>query len=207
MLVRRTLLTALLCCAGLAAQVKVEGPVIIFIGAPGSGKSTQAAITAKAFKLPVISAESMIRNNKLAFQRAEEIGITGMEPRTDPVMNQVFAALLKREDYAKGFVLDGYPATNGHADFIAGLVKSGQLPKPVVLQLDVTDDTSLKRSQREPGFDKVRFDQLLKDYHREFDMVRAYFPEANIIAIKGDKKPQAVSKEIKTALQQNLSKQ
>lgn len=191
----------------MAAQVKVAGPVIIFIGAPGSGKSTQAAVTAKAFKLPVISAESMIRNNKLAFQRAAEIGISGMEPRTDPVMNQVFAALLKRDDYAKGFVLDGYPATNGHSDFIASLVKSGQLPKPVVLQLDVSDDTARKRSQQEPGSDPAKVEQLLKDYHREFDMVRAYFPEANIIAINGDKKPRAVSKEIKTALQQNLQKQ
>jgi adenylate kinase len=207
MLVRKALISSLVCCAGLAAQVRVAGPVIIFIGAPGSGKSTQAAITAKAFKLPVISAESMIRNNKLAFQRAEEIGISGMEPRTDPVMNQVFAALLKRDDYAKGFVLDGYPATNGHAQFIASMVQSGQLPNPVTLQLDVSDDTSRKRSQQEPGYDPAKFDQLLKDYHREFDMVRAYFPNATIIAVQGDKKPQAVSKEIKTALEQNIQKQ
>lgn len=207
MLVRRALFTSLVFCAGLAAQMKVTGPVIIFIGAPGSGKSTQAAITAKTFKLPVISAESMIRNNKIAFQRAEEIGISGMEPRTDPVMNQVFAALLKRDDYSNGFVLDGYPATNGHAQFIASMVERGLLPKPVALQLDVSDDTARKRSQQEPGFDPAKFDQLLKDYHREFDMIRAYFPTADIIAIQGDKKPQAVSKEIKTALQQNLQKQ
>jgi adenylate kinase family enzyme len=207
MLFRGAFLSSVVLCAAMAAQVKVAGPFIIFIGAPSSGKSTQAAITAKAFKLPVISAEDMIKHNQVAFQRAQEIGITGIPPREDPVMNQIFSALLKRDDYAKGLVLDGYPATNGHAQFLADLVQKGQLPKPVVLQLDVSDDTARKRAEQEPGFNADNFAQLLKDYHREFDMVRAYFPDATIIAIQGDKKPAAVSKEIKTALSGSLQKQ
>jgi adenylate kinase len=206
MVVRRLIPLALLAAACLPAQQKIQGPVIVFIGAPSSGKSTQAAIAAKAYGIPIISAEQMIRDNAQAFQAAQQPGITGILPRTDPLMNQIFAKRLEWSDVAKGFVLDGYPATNGHCDFIASLVQKGQLPNPVVLQLDVSDSVARKRGEKELGFNPDKFDQLLKDYHREMDMVKAYFPQATIIPIKGDKKVQDVSKEVKAALDQNLKK-
>ena len=44
-------------------------------------------------------------------------------------------------------------------------------------------------------------EQELKDYHREFDFVRDYFPETDIRTVDGTKKVDAVAKEIAKLLQ------
>ncbi len=109
-------------------QPFVNGPVIIFMGPPASGKSTQAKMVAQTLKLPVLSAEEMIAANPKALSTRP--GITGIDPRTDPALNSLFEAAIASETYRGGLIVDGYPATKDHIDHLRMLVTGGRLPSP-----------------------------------------------------------------------------
>ena len=129
----------------LGAEHKIEGPLVLLIGPPGSGKSTHGAKVAKKWRLPLVSVEDLIEENQDVIQKLRKSGIKGIEPETDPVLNQLFEERLKRGDLAKGAVLDGYPSTKDHGDFLAKMVQTGQLPNPVIIQLEIPDEEVRKR--------------------------------------------------------------
>ena len=201
-------LAALACIlvGALGAEQKIEGPLVLLIGPPGSGKSTQGARVAKKWGLPLVSVEKLIADNQDAIRKLRASGVTGIEPETDPVINQFFAERLKRGDLTKGAVLDGYPSTKDHGDFLTRMVQAGQLPDPVVIQLEISDEEVRKRMAKVPGSNMESVEQRLKDYHREMDMVRLYFPNADITSVDGSKKPKKVNKDINKLLKSKLKK-
>ena len=190
----------------LGAEHRIEGPLVLLIGPPGSGKSTQGAKVAKKWRLPLVSVEDLIEENQDVIQKLRKSGIKGIEPETDPVLNQLFEERLKRGDLAKGAVLDGYPSTKDHGDFLAKMVQTRQLPNPVVIQLEIPDEEVRKRMAKVSGSNMESVEQRLKDYHREMDMVRLYFPNADITTIDGSKKPKKVRKKINKLLKSKLKK-
>jgi adenylate kinase family enzyme len=80
------------------AQAKVDGPVVMFIGPPGSGKSTQAPAAARLLNLPVVSVDELIEANKATFEKIRRSGVSGMEPQSDPVLNRLFQERLEKGD-------------------------------------------------------------------------------------------------------------
>src|SRR5689334_6768801 len=103
----RSLLSAFLLCALALAQPKVEGPVVLFVGPPGSGKSTQAAAASRLLKVPIVSVEDLIAANQAEFAKIRRSGIAGMEPHSDPLLNRLFMARLEKGDLSHGLILDG----------------------------------------------------------------------------------------------------
>jgi len=186
---------SILFAAAAVGQPLVNGPAIIFMGPPASGKSTQAKMVAQTLKLPVLSAEEMIAANPKALSTRP--GITGIEPRTDPALNGLFEAAIASETYRGGLIVDGYPATKDHIDHLRMLVTGGRLPSPVILQFDIPDEELRKRLGKKAD---NRFEQLLKDYHREIDMFSVYFPAATVIHVDGTGKPALVNKRVEDAL-------
>jgi adenylate kinase len=189
-----------LCSTLSLAQQLVSGPVVILLGPPGSGKTTQAAEAAKYLKVPVVAVADLIRDHTAELQKARRSGITGMEPETDPLLNQFFEARLKRGDLSGGMVLDGYPNTKDHADFASKLVGSGVISKAIILHLQVPDDVVRKRLAGKDGKLSASVEQRLKDYHRETTALKVYFPNAEIVDIDGTKSRSAVSKAMVAAL-------
>jgi len=189
-----------------AGQQLVTGPIVIFLGAPGSGKTTQATVTAKELNVPIISAAEMVKENAAELKKAQTPGITGIEPETDPLLNKFFEARLQRGDVSKGMILDGYPNTKDHADFVAKLVASGVISKPIIINLNVPDDVVRKRLAGKEGQLSTSVEQRLKDYHREMAAIEIYFPAAGITTIDGTKKPKAVTNDISAILKARLGK-
>ena len=136
-------------CALLGAQSMTTGPLVVFIGPPSSGKSTQTAEAAKSLSLPIISAEQLIRDNFDYFKKLRQTPIAGMDPRSDPALNKFFAKRLEQGDIRSGFILDGYPATKDHADYLGDLVEKGKLPNPLVVQLKIPDGEVRKRARKQ----------------------------------------------------------
>ena len=100
-------------------------------------------------------------------------------------------------------LLDGYPATKNHADFLSEVVSKKGLTKPLILLLDVPDEVVRQRLKDQ---DPQQVEQDLKDYHREMDFIAVYFPQADIAKVDGDQRPDAVFGEIQQTLDQRLKK-
>ena len=92
---------------------------IIFLGAPGAGKGTQAEKVADAYAIPTVSTGNMIRE---ALKNGTEMGLKAkafiesgaLVP--DDVVIGIIKERLAKDDCGKGFILDGFPRTIPQAE-------------------------------------------------------------------------------------------
>jgi len=182
-----------------AWTLNAAGPLVVLIGAPGSGRATQAAILAKDSGMAVISADELIARNRDQFERFKRPEIHGVDVHLDPALNGLVEEALRKADLSKGIVLCRYPATKTQGDYLSEVRDKLGLPKALVIHLRVSDEVARTRLEKEnvPAAD---IDQQLKDYHRELDFVRIYFPQADIHDVDGNKSRNTVAKEIRKLL-------
>ena len=92
---------------------------IIFLGAPGAGKGTQAEFASERFAIPAISTGAIIRA-----AIAEETP-TGLKAKAviekgnlvpDEVVIEIIKDRLAKDDCQNGFILDGFPRTVPQAE-------------------------------------------------------------------------------------------
>lgn len=67
----------------------------------------------------------------------------------------------------------------------------------MVIRLLLPDDAVRERLKQESPED---IEQQLKDYHREIDFVRLYFPQADIHDVEAAKSPAEVAEEVRKVL-------
>ena len=63
----------------------------------------------------------------------------------DDLVNKMLAQRTGRPDCRNGFLLDGYPRTVPQAEYLDGLITERNLPKPIILHLDVPMDALIGR--------------------------------------------------------------
>ena len=101
---------------------------IIFLGAPGAGKGTQAEIFSARLGIPTISTGNILR---AAIQAGTEVGLQAkaLIDAGQLVPDQVILAIVKErlshDDCAKGFILDGVPRTLAQAQAMELLGRVG----------------------------------------------------------------------------------
>ena len=95
------------------------GLKLIFLGAPGAGKGTQAEILSAKLSIPTISTGNILR------AAIKEGTKTGLEAKSymdagklvpDSVIIGIVSQRLEQPDCAHGFILDGVPRTIGQAE-------------------------------------------------------------------------------------------
>jgi len=121
---------------------------IILLGAPGSGKGTQAKKMTTSFAIPQISTGDMLRE---AVKNGTEMGRKakvfmdqgGLVP--DDVVIGIVRDRLREKDCDKGFILDGFPRTIPQAQALDRAVK--ELGKEItsVLSLEVDEEEIMER--------------------------------------------------------------
>jgi adenylate kinase len=121
----------------------------VLLGAPGSGKGTQAERLALALHVPAISTGEMLRQAVAAGTdlggRVEGVMAAGALV-DDGLMAEVVAERLARPDAAGGFLLDGYPRTPDQADTLDHLLDSAGSRLDAVVLLDVPEDVVVRRA-------------------------------------------------------------
>jgi adenylate kinase len=121
---------------------------IVFMGAPGSGKGTQAQRLVKHFGIPQISTGDILRRHLSEGTplglRAKEIMAAGGYV-DDETMLAIIRARLSEADAAKGFILDGFPRTVAQADGLNKLLGDMHTPLDAVVLFEVDQDQLIKR--------------------------------------------------------------
>ena len=92
---------------------------LVFLGAPGAGKGTQAEYICRHFGIVAVSTGNIIRE---ALRNGTELGLKaksymdagGLVP--DDIVIDIIKERLAKEDCQDGFVLDGFPRTVPQAE-------------------------------------------------------------------------------------------
>jgi len=117
---------------------------IIFLGAPGAGKGTQAEIVASKFNIPTISTGNIIRE---ALKTGTEMGLKAKsfiesgKLVPDEVVIGIIKERLDKGDCGNGFILDGFPRTIPQAE---ALDEMGIIIDKVV-DIEVPDECIMER--------------------------------------------------------------
>jgi len=121
---------------------------IALLGAPGSGKGTQAKLLEADRNIPQISSGDMLRAAVAAGtrfgQQAKEI-IDAGQLVSDDIMLGIISERLGEPDAAEGFILDGFPRTEKQALDLEDLLDQLGKPLDAAVLMDVDFDILLKR--------------------------------------------------------------
>jgi adenylate kinase len=121
---------------------------IVILGAPGSGKGTQAHMLVEQMGTPHISTGALLRN---AAKEGTELGLQAKaltdqgELLPDDIMSGIVEERLGRDDVANGFILDGYPRNVAQAKALDEMLARMQMPVQEVIHIDVDPEQIIKR--------------------------------------------------------------
>ena len=117
---------------------------IIFLGAPGAGKGTQAENVGEKYKIPGISTGVMLREaiaeKTLTGLKAKEYMDKGELVPDDIVIN-VIKERLGKDDCKNGFILDGFPRTVPQAEYL----EKASVAIDLVIDIYVPDEKITER--------------------------------------------------------------
>jgi adenylate kinase len=121
---------------------------IVFMGAPGSGKGTQAQRLVQRFGIPQISTGDILRKHK---DEGTELGLRAKQIMEaggyvdDQTMLAIIRDRLTKPDCANGFILDGFPRTVAQADGLAKLLTEIHAPLDAVVLFELPTELLVKR--------------------------------------------------------------
>ncbi|OGT56808.1 MAG: adenylate kinase [Gammaproteobacteria bacterium RIFCSPHIGHO2_12_FULL_63_22] len=121
---------------------------LVLLGAPGSGKGTQATRLREHLQVPHISTGELLRaavaaGSALGLQ-AKAVMEAGNLVSDDIVLGMLEERLLK-PDTGNGFILDGYPRNLAQARALDALLDRIGQPADVAVQLDVATELLVDR--------------------------------------------------------------
>jgi adenylate kinase len=119
----------------------------VLLGAPGSGKGTQAEMITRQFGIPVTSPGAILRREK---DLGTPLGLETAETtqRGDLVPDKIIVELI--EDWLRlhgghGFVFDGFPRTLPQAESLLSILTRLRTALDLVIWLEVTEQTVRER--------------------------------------------------------------
>jgi adenylate kinase len=121
---------------------------LVLLGAPGSGKGTQATRLKEHLQVPHISTGDLLRAEVAA---GSKLGLEAKEimARGDLVSDEILLGMLEdrfsREDTRGGFILDGYPRNLAQADALDTLMERIGQPMDCAVQLEVPTEMLVER--------------------------------------------------------------
>ncbi|MEI7036247.1 adenylate kinase [Fulvimonas yonginensis] len=123
---------------------------LVLLGAPGSGKGTQAARLKTDLNVPHISTGDMLR---AAVAAGTPLGLKAKAVMdagqlvSDDILLGMLEERLAQDDARNGFILDGYPRNLAQADALDHLLARIRQPLDAVVKLDVPNEAIIGRCQ------------------------------------------------------------
>ncbi len=121
---------------------------IILLGAPGSGKGTQAKLLMGRYSVPEISTGEILRK---AVADGTPLGREAkvFMDRGELVINSIIVGMMhermKKEDCRKGYIIDGFPRNEAQAVSLDKMLAAINAPVNVTVSIDVDGNELVKR--------------------------------------------------------------
>ncbi len=183
---------------------------IVLLGAPGSGKGTQAELLFERLGLTHISTGALLRD---AVKKGSELGLQAKSvlDKGDLVSDHIMLGLveerLSQDDVATGFILDGYPRNLEQAKSLESVLERLSRPADIAIQIDVDPDLVIRRiAQRakEEGRSDDTEDVLhnrIQVYQQQTAPVAGFYAERGLLTcVLGDGSKEEVLQRILSVL-------
>lgn len=121
---------------------------IVFLGAPGSGKGTQAQLLVADAGIIQVSTGDLLREAVKAgtdLGRRAKAAMDAGELVSDDIVLGIIRERLSRPDAATGFVLDGFPRNLAQAEALKDVLAGIGKPLDAVVLINVPFDILMKR--------------------------------------------------------------
>ena len=184
---------------------------IVILGAPGSGKGTQAALLVKELGLTHISSGELLRS---AAKAGTELGLKAKSiiDRGELVSDEIMLGLIKERlsqpDIEGKFILDGYPRNIIQASALDELLNDLNQPVDEALQIDVDFEMAVmriaKRAAKEGRSDDTEevARNRMKIYSQQTAPVVDYYAGKGVLTrVLGDGTAEEVFQRIRGVLQ------
>lgn len=121
---------------------------IVLLGAPGSGKGTQAKLLTDQYKVPQISTGDLLR---AAVKSGTQLGLQAKAAMdagrlvSDDLVLAMIRERLSQPDARNGFILDGFPRNLAQAQTLDAMLERLSQPLDLALLIDVDLDILMQR--------------------------------------------------------------
>jgi adenylate kinase len=127
---------------------------LVLMGPPGSGKGTQAKKLSERFGIPTISFgevfdDQISRQTELGKKAQEHVEKGDLVP--DEIVLDMARERLSEDDCSDGFLLDGFPRTEGQAKALQELLDERNEQLDAAIYLDVADEVVVDRIAKRSG--------------------------------------------------------
>jgi adenylate kinase len=181
---------------------------LVLLGAPGSGKGTQAERLAEHFGLTHISSGDLLRRH---VEEGSKLGqaVQRYVSRGDLVPDTLVMDALRKPVVAAsesgGYILDGFPRTVEQAELARATAKELGVDAQVAVHLDVPREELIRRLlARGRGSDDTEdvINHRLEVYDQHtVPMLDYYAQRAELVRVDGSRTPDEVTKELITELE------
>jgi len=121
---------------------------LVFLGAPGAGKGTQAKKLVEKYGIPQISTGDLLRAavaEGTALGKEAKAYMDRGELVPDKVVLGMVKERLSKDDCKKGFILDGFPRNVPQAEALDKMLAEMNIPLDLALNVDVPFEDPMKR--------------------------------------------------------------
>ncbi len=126
----------------------MRAQALIFLGAPGAGKGTQAREVSQKLGVPQISTGDILREavkKGTPLGQAAKVKMEAGELVPDEVVCGIVEERISEPDCSTGFILDGVPRTIPQAQFVDRMLETKGRGRPLVINIAVDQDVLMKR--------------------------------------------------------------
>jgi len=173
---------------------------LLFLGAPGAGKGTQAELLSQSTSYLHLSTGELLRK-EIEMNTALGSQVKDIINRGELVNDELVLKIVKQNlDNNKGWILDGYPRNLSQANSLNEVLIEINQPLEVVFYLDIPEDVLIKRlllrGRKDDSEDTIR--TRFEIYKKTTEPLIQYFKDLELLEyIDADRDLKTISSDIK----------